>query len=69
MTKKFKEVRRLKELKDLFTLGLREICEKVLNDTIKNFSNEEIERIIEARFESTQLRESLLRTIFKALKN
>lgn len=69
LTKTFKEVRRLRELKSLFSLGLRDICDQVLNEKISNFSYEEIERIIEARFEATQLRDSLLRTIFKALKN
>ncbi len=68
MLKKFREVRRLHELKLLFSLGLREIGDAVvIYDKITQFSIEEIERVVEARFEKTQLRESILKTIAKGL--
>lgn len=63
-----REVIRLKELKFLFSLGLREIADSVFNEKISNFNCEEIERIIEARFEKTQLRDSIMKSIEKALQ-
>jgi len=60
----YRESRRLTQLRKLFTLGLREIGDAiVLYETITDISFEEIERIVEARFEKTQLRDSILRTI------
>lgn len=51
-------------MKQLFTLGLREIGDAiVLYESVTDMSFEEIERIVEARFEKNQLRESILRTI------
>jgi hypothetical protein len=55
-------------LKDLFHLGLREIADAVISERITEFNGEEIERIIEARFERTQLRESIVKSIKKALE-
>lgn len=48
-----REVRRLRELRDLFKLGLREIAEAVFSERIALFNSEEVERIVEARFEKT----------------
>lgn len=63
-----REVRRLRELKDLFKLGLREIADAVFSERIAHFNSEEIERIVEARFEKTQLRESIMKSINKAIE-
>jgi hypothetical protein len=63
-----REVLRLKELKLLFSLGLREIADYVFNEKIGNFNCEEIEKIVEARFEKTQLRDSIMKGIEKALQ-
>jgi hypothetical protein len=65
---KRKEVRRLKELRELFKLGLREIADAVFSERISHFNSEEIERIVEARFEKTQLRESIMKSINKAIE-
>ncbi len=51
--KKSREARRLMELRELYMLGLRNINEKVSAGAIKDMRFEEIERIIEARFENT----------------
>ena len=53
----------MRELKDLFNLGLREIGDKIGSKKISHFNYESIEKIIEARFENTQLRESILKRI------
>jgi hypothetical protein len=63
-----REVRRLRELRDLFKLGLREIADAVFSERIAHFNSEEIERIVEARFEKTQLRESIMKSINKAIE-
>jgi hypothetical protein len=60
----YRECRRLSQLRGLFRMGLREIGDAVvLYETVSDLSYEELERIIEARFEKTQLRDSILRTI------
>eukprot|EP00347_Sterkiella_histriomuscorum_P005326 403357036 len=64
-----RSVARLSDIRLLFAMGLRDICEKVLNQQIITFSYEEIEQIVEARFEDTQLRSSLLKQIQKALQS
>jgi hypothetical protein len=63
-----REVQRLKELRELFKLGLREIADAVFSERISHFNCEEIERIVEARFEKTQLRESIMKSINKAIE-
>ena len=63
-----RELRRLRELRDLFKLGLREIADAVFSERIAHFNSEEIERIVEARFEKTQLRESIMKSINKAIE-
>jgi len=68
MLSKYKNVRRLRELKDLFSFGLREISDAIISEKIIEFNSEEIQKIIEARFERTQLRESISKSIAKALE-
>lgn len=66
---RFREARRLQQLKLLFSLGLREICDAVLvHQRITDFSLMEIERIVEARFEKTQLRDSIMKSIARGLE-
>ena len=65
--KRCKEARKLMELRELYMVGLREINEKVALGQIKEMKFEEIERIIEARFENTQLRGSMLISIKRSL--
>ncbi|CDW83744.1 60s ribosomal protein l37a [Stylonychia lemnae] len=55
--KNVKAVQRLYDLRSLYQLGLRDITEKVLSRDIHSFTYDEIERIVEARFEDTQLRQ------------
>lgn len=69
LNQKFKEVKRLQDLRDLFALGLREISDRILKGQLLSFTYEEIEKIIEARFESSSLRDSILRTIMKVIKH
>ena len=54
--RKVRAVRRLNDMRLLFMLGLRDITEKVMTGDISSFNYDEIERIVEARFEDTQLR-------------
>lgn len=54
--RKVRAVRRLNDMRLLFMLGLRDITEKVMSGDISSFNYDEIERIVEARFEDTQLR-------------
>jgi hypothetical protein len=61
--------RRLHLLPFLFKCGLRELYDAVLADKLPDFRYEELERVVEARFEDTGLRESLLRTMSKACKS
>lgn len=62
--------RRLHLLPFLFKCGLRELCDAVLAGKLaEDFRYEELERVVEARFEDTGLRQSLLRTISKACKS
>ena len=49
-------------------MGLREIADAVFGERIAHFNCEEIERIVEARFEKTQLRESIMKSIAKAIE-
>jgi hypothetical protein len=44
---------RLEELRLLFSLGLRETCDAVLGGQVSTYSYEEVERVVEARFEKT----------------
>jgi hypothetical protein len=56
----------LTQLHLLFSLGLREICDAILlYGTVSAFSFQEIERVVEARFEKSQLRDSIMRSIEK----
>ena len=57
------EVQKLKEMEMLLDTGLREIQDLVGDGRIENFSADEIERIIEARFEKTTLRDSIIKSI------
>ena len=61
-------MQRLNDMKLLFLLGLRDITEKVMANEISSFNYDEIERIVEARFEDTQLRQSLLRSMQKHIQ-
>ena len=56
INRKVRAVRRLNDMRLLFMLGLRDITEKVMSGDISSFNYDEIERIVEARFEDTQLR-------------
>jgi len=56
INRKVRAVRRLNDMRLLFMLGLRDITEKVMTGDISSFNYDEIERIVEARFEDTQLR-------------
>ena len=47
------EAIKLRVLLDLYGLGLREIGDKIAQKGITHFSYEEIEKVVEARFEST----------------
>ena len=58
-----KEVSKLCELEKLLDYGLREIQDLVAEGKIENFSADEIERIVEARFEKTTLRDSIVKSI------
>ena len=58
-----KEVQRLKELEMLLDYGLREIQDLVADGRIREFSGDEVEHLIEARFEKTSLRDSINRSI------
>ena len=59
-----KEVQKLTEMEKLLDYGLREIQDLVSEGKIENFSADEIERIIEARFEKTTLRDSIVKSIY-----
>lgn len=66
-----REARRLRELRLLFSLGLRQIGDAVTSTStpsINEYSYEEVERVVEARFERTQLRDSILKMIAKKLQ-
>ena len=68
-----REARRLRVLRLLFSLGLRQIgdavTQNIMNEqSISEFSYEEVERVVEARFERTQLRDSILKMIAKKLQ-
>ena len=58
-----KEVQRLKELEMLLDYGLREIQDLVADGRISQFNGDEVEHLIEARFEKTSLRDSINRSI------
>ena len=58
-----KEVQKVKEMEMLLDYGLREIQDLVGEGRIENFSADEIERIVEARFEKTTLRDSIIKSI------
>jgi hypothetical protein len=58
-----KEAKKLRELYLMFSSGLREVGEKIYSEQITTFSFEEVEKIVEARFERTSLRDSVLRDI------
>lgn len=62
------EIKKLKELKELFSLGLRDIGDRVYQQRLTQFSSDEVEHIVEARFESTTLRDSILKGIAKSLE-
>ena len=57
------EVQKLKEMEMLLDTGLREIQDLVGDGRVENFSGDEIEKIIEARFEKTTLRDSIIKSI------
>ena len=50
-------------------MGLREIADAISLGKISQFTYEEVERIVEARFEKTQLRDSIMRNIAKEIQN
>ena len=58
-----KEVKKLSELYHMYNSGLREVGEKIYSEQITTFTFEEVERIVEARFERTSLRDSVLKGI------
>jgi hypothetical protein len=47
--------------------GLREIADLVSDGKIKNYSGLEVKLLIEAKFEKTTLRNSIVKTIAKQL--
>jgi hypothetical protein len=57
------EAKKLRELYSLYNSGLREVGEKIYSEQIVTLNYEEVERIIEARFERTSLRDSVLKGI------
>jgi hypothetical protein len=61
------EVRRIGELELLFDSGLRETADLVSEGKIRSFSSDEVQQIIEAKFERTTLRDSIIKSITRQL--
>ena len=61
------EISQIQELKLMLDSGLREIADLVSDGKIKNYSGQEVKLLIEAKFEKTTLRNSIVKTFAKQL--
>ena len=61
------EVKKIEELELLLDNGLREVADLIADGWIKTYSGIEVKQLIEAKFEKTTLRNSIIKTILKQL--